>query len=57
MTHEVLGELSQHTLTDATEIDLIGAGGGGEGGNVNQRYEMYTGHVHVPYGYIICVVA
>ena len=24
MTHEVLGELSQHTLTDATEIDLIG---------------------------------
>jgi len=40
----------------------VGEGGEeerGRGGwdNVNKRYEMYPGHVHVLYGYIICVVA
>jgi len=42
-----------------------GGGKRGEGGKegkervgyVNQRYEMCIGHVHVLYGYIICVVA
>ena len=30
--HEVLGELSKRTLTDAAETDLTGGGGGWDGG-------------------------